>query len=496
MKKFLKGCLSLALMFVVVFSFTACKTKLSDTTVDTSKVKSSNGVSTNGGMTVVHGNYLYFINGTKTNDGTNLEDNTRSAIYRVKYDIKSGEINKKSYERVVSNLAGFEKGSLYIFGDFLYYAVPCTDENYKGDILYNKLTFMRYDLVNKKSYELYTTNQNTSGDISYAYYIVGDSLNLVVYEKIDASITSVKINKKVTTNYVIKDVTSCTFSENNGRSLKSGKTDANNFVYYTVGHEQGEPVQTGVKVYRTSPVKNNSKLLSDDGKEVTVLCVRNGKLIYTVGNVVYFANITGSNSDKLSFEFSNVLTYSSSENVIFMENEDGSISLLTYNKTTYALVVTKWIDGVEIMHHEVNILSGTKDDKFSFVGLTTLTEEIEYEEENPESGEMETKTRNEKAQYLIYINNSTIYKIEIAREDEHGEMKLSKYTQPITLSTSDVEAPTGLLMPEVIGNNLFVLAKDKDKNIHMHVIDISVTENSTENATMVGVAEEEKEEKK
>ena len=66
MKKFLKGCLSLALMFVVVFSLTACKTKLSDTTVDTSKVKSTNGVSTNGGMTVVHGNYLYFINGTKT----------------------------------------------------------------------------------------------------------------------------------------------------------------------------------------------------------------------------------------------------------------------------------------------------------------------------------------------------------------------------------------------------------------------------------------------
>ena len=73
----------------------------------------------------------------------------------------------------------------------------------------------------------------------------------------------------------------------------------------------------------------------------------------------------------------------------------------------------------------------------------------------------------------------------------HTSAPLRKYES----STSDVEAPTGLLMPEVIGNNLFVLAKDKDKNIHMHVIDISVTENSTENATMVGVAEE-KEEKK
>ena len=66
MKKILKVTLSVALAFVCIFSFTACKKKVSSTTVDTSKVVSTNGTSTNGGVTVVYDGYLYFINGTKT----------------------------------------------------------------------------------------------------------------------------------------------------------------------------------------------------------------------------------------------------------------------------------------------------------------------------------------------------------------------------------------------------------------------------------------------
>ena len=65
MKKILKVTLSVALAFVCVFSFTACKKKVSATTVDTSKVVSTNGISTNGGVTVVYDGYLYFINGTQ-----------------------------------------------------------------------------------------------------------------------------------------------------------------------------------------------------------------------------------------------------------------------------------------------------------------------------------------------------------------------------------------------------------------------------------------------
>ena len=64
---------------------------------------------------------------------------------------------------------------------------------------------MRYDLVNKKSHEIYTTQQNNKDEtISYAYYVVGESLNLVVYETKNATITSLKIDDKITTNYVVE----------------------------------------------------------------------------------------------------------------------------------------------------------------------------------------------------------------------------------------------------------------------------------------------------
>lgn len=499
MKKFLKGIVSLALIFVVTFSLTACKDKISDTTVDTSKVKSINGQTTNGGMTVVHGDYLYFINGTKANDGKNSSGNTRGGIYRVKYDVATGEVDEDTYEKVVSSLAGFNNDSLYIFGDFLYYAVPSETENYKGEVLYNKVKFMRHDLVHGKDHEIYTTNKNATGTVSYEYYVVGDTLNLVVYESADSSITSLRIGKKTSTNYKISNVTSCLLADNNGQSLVAGQVDANNFVYYTMGHTSGEEVQTGVKVYRTSPVAKAPKLLSDDGEDVKLLCVRNGKLVYSVDSKVYAVAINGTESDALAFEFNNALTYNSLENTIFMENEDGSISILSYNTDTYALAITTWKDGV-LTPHPITTLSGSDDDKFSLVGLVIVDEEIEVPAEEPGSGEgegdepdpqaeEEPETKIEKVQYLIYVHNSKIYKIEIARENASGEMVLTKFTQPIKLTTSDVQAPEGLLVPEVVGNQLFVLAAGDDKNVYMHIVDISITEDSADKATMIGVKE-------
>lgn len=502
MKKILKGIVSLALIFVVTFSLTACKDKISDTTVDTSKVKSINGATTNGGMTLVHGDYLYFINGTKTNDGTSSSGNKRAGIYRVKYNVETGEIDEDTYERVVSSLAGFSNGSLYIFGDFLYYAVPSETENYKGEVLYNKVKFMRHDLVHGKDYEVYTTNMNTSGTVSYQYYVVGDSLNLVVYESVDSSITSLKIGKDTSTNYKITNVTSCLLADNNGKSLVAGQVDANNFVYYTTGHSAGEEVQTGVKVYRTSPVSKNPKLLSDDGEDVSLVCVRNGKLVYSVDTKVYAVAINGTDSDALSFEFDAALTFNSLENTIFMENEDGSISILSYNTDTFALAITTWKNG-NLTPHPITTLSGAEDDKFSLVGLVIVDEEVEVPAEEPadpdagegegsepeSQAEEEPETKIEKVQYLIYVHNSKIYKIEIARENAEGDMVLTKYPQPIKLTTSDVQAPEGLLVPEVIGNQLFVLAADDNKNVYMHVVDISITEDSEDKATLIGVKE-------
>lgn len=471
MKKILKCCLSFVLALTVVFGFTACKTKLSSTSVETSKVKVVNGTTTNGGVTVVYKDYLYFINGTKTNDGTSLEKNKKAAICRVKYNAETGEVKESSYEVVVDSLVGFANGSINFFGDFMYYTTPCVERNSKGTILYNRTSFMRYDLVNKKSHPIYTTVQNSAEEsISFAYYVVGDSLNLVVYEKTNKTITSKKIGDTITENYVIKDVESCVLSENYGACVTEGATvDANNYVFYTKAHEQYHYPNEGVEVYQTSPKTNNSKCISDEGKEVALLCIRAGKLIYSVGDdKIYAQKITGLTENSLKFTYANQIAHESSENVIFMENKDGSISILTYT-AEYVLALYNWNDSHQLEYKEIAGLG--KSEKFEFVGVTTIEETVV--EDNEETTEID-ETDKDFVQYVVYIADGAVYKIELARGETADTMELAEYSQKIKLTTSSVKQAEGSLIPEIIGNYLFIFAEDSNKEVYLHKTDLTI----------------------
>lgn len=465
MKKILKITFSVVLAFVCVFSFTACKKKISATTVDVSKTI-VNGVQSNGGVTAVYGDYLYFFNGVRTNDGTTLEDVTRSAIYRVKYNAADGSIDETTYEVVVDNLAGYEKGSLYFFGDYMYYATPCTDKNNKATVLYNKTNFMRYDLVNNKSYKLYTTQQNDEKEsISYAYYVVGEELHLVVYETNNATITSLKINKDVKTNYVISNVASCVLSENYGTCVtKNAPIDANNFVFYTTAHGEvkEDAVQTGNKVFRTSPVSNNPELICDNGSTISILSIRNGKLIYTCDSTVYAETISGAANEKLYMGHSTTIAYnySADASYLFIENSDGTISVLYYDSKAYNLNIVTWKN--ESLE-PVTIQEFTKDDKFEFLTTTTITETEEVEgSETPETHEVT---------YLIYINSTKLYKIEIAYDGNYSD---SVFADAIQLTSTAVASASGNLVPEVIGDYLYIFAENSDKNKYLYRVDITI----------------------
>lgn len=470
MRKILKLTLSVALAFVCLFSFTACKKKVSDTTVDTSKVVSTNGVTTNGGVTAVYDGYLYFINGTKTNDGTSQSKNTKSAICRVKYD--KGTIDDKTYEIVVDDLVGFDDGSLYFFGDYMYYTTPCADKNSQATVLYNKTTFMRYDLVNKKSYELYTTMQNNADEaITYAYYVVGTELHLVVYETKNATITSLKIDKKVATNYVISSVESCILSENNGTRVTTDVTyDANNFVFYTTAHSgvEEDKTQTGNKVYRTSPTQNTSTLICDNGSSVSLIAIRNGKLIYACDSRLYAELITGAENETLELSGSNVIahSYSTDASYLFLENEDGSISVLYYDSTAYNLNIITWKNS---SLEPVTIQEFTKDDKFEFITTVTLTETEEAEE-----GE---EAVSHEVTYLIYINTKKLYKIEIALDGKYTD---SVFAEPIQLTNTEPTSATGLLVPEVIDNYIYIFAVDTNKSTYLYRTDVTIKVNASE----------------
>ncbi len=510
MKKILKSIFAFVLVGVCILGFTACAPKVSKTTVNTSKVASSNGVTTNGGTTAIYNGYLYFINGTKTNDGKHSTGNTRGAICRVKYDQATGTVTDKTYEVVVRDLVGFNYGSLNFFGDFLYYTSPSSDVNYKGDVLYYKTRFMRYDLVNKHSQTIYITKKNAEKETTtYSYYVTGNNLNLVVYESQNATVTSIKIGDNFTTNYVINNVKSCVLSENYGKCVTEGKSvDANNFVFYTKANDAYDKYQTGSKVYRTLPNKNSSYCLSNEGLDITPLSIRNGKLVFSYSSRIYANFISGESNEKLSVDTQYVISYSTYDDLIFIENKDGSISVLYYDKNNYQIVVITWTNGVSLESTTINVLS--KSESFSFVGLATINEVIEEESTTPSTDEPATpaaeepttpstgegtdepaaEPKLETVTYAIYVENNAVYKIEIEREGV-----ISAHAQPVKLTKSKVSEPAGTLIPEVIGNNIFILANQVDKNdketgkVYLHMADLTIKDDSTEYAKMVGIKE-------
>lgn len=518
MKKFFKGLLFSCVAIICVFSFSACgKTPVSSTTVDTSKVASVNDKSTNGGITAIYDGYLYFINGTKTNDGTSGTGNTRGAICRVKINQETGEIDESTYEIIVNDLVGYANGSLYFFGDYMYYTTPSSDVNFKDNVLYYKTKFMRYDLVNKVSYNIYTTKQNESNEsISYAYYVVGQDLNLVVYEKSNETITSIKINEKCEENYVISGVKSCVLSETNGKSVSS-KTDANNFVFYTTSNKNYDRYQTGVKVYKTSPVTNNSVCLSDEGLSISLVSIRAGKLIFSLDSKIYCQEIDENTKSLNTSGFANVISYVSYDDIVFVENKDGSISILYFDTKTYQVVMLTWTNGTDIVNNTICELQKFTD--FSFVTLATITEEVEVpltpeELEEIENGKEEgsegegsegepseptptTKKVQRKVEYIVYVADDYVYKLEIMRENDEGEMEVSTLTKPVKLSTTKVQDVSGMLVPEVIGNYLYIYVDELDSSnketghVYLYRMDMTLSQDATktDKPTLIGKKE-------
>lgn len=504
MRKVFKSCLLVLVAVCVSFSLVGCKKKISPTTTNTENIKTSNGVSTNGGMTVVNGEYLYFINGTKTNDGSSQSKNTKSAICRVKYDMATGETSG-DMEVVVDELVGFSDGSIHIFGDFLYYTTPCNGENSKGEVLYNKTTFKRYDLVNKKSHTLYTTEINSeSEELKYAYYVVGESLNLLVYEKSNATIKSFKIDKKIQENYTIKSVLSCLFSENYGKVTTTGaNVDANSFVYYSIAPDTHDAQQGGSKIFKTSPVKNNSIMISE-GRDIALLSIRSGKLVYSCNSFIYADTITAS-EQTIKTENQNCISRATLDNAIYIENyslindpsdeakkqlvkSEGSISVLTLTKSTetaYYLNIFEWTDessGPEDNYETIAIMTTAKD--FSFIGITKINEIVTEADE--EKG-IEEERRD--VLYAVFMESSLVYKIEIAEFKDDSTLNVSGYSEKVKLSTTKVNAASGLIVPEIVGNELFIMSTDTDKNEYLVQVDLTITENATKESDKFALEE-------
>ena len=407
MKKIIKSLFAVVLCVLTTVSFVGCdKETWSKTTNDTTKVVS------NGGTTIYHDGWLYFINGTKdVNEKNNTGKTVQAGIYRVETDkngnilynektvTEKGEEKKvkefKKVEPVVQSLTGFKNGSIHIFGDYLYYVTPSKAVNDEGDMLTGKLSFRRYDLINKNSELLYTTKASDD-TVSYTYYKQNSDLYLLVYEKNKTQLKSFKMGDSVTCSFVQKDVKSVVFSNKFGETTGTNVTDC--YIFYTLDAEENKE---GNRVFRILPDGKGNQLISEN-ESVSILTVEAGYLVYQKDTLTYAQKVDNA-TNQLSFSNSNIVYYGEYENVIYLE-EGNKLGALIYDKGVIRKIV--WdsektlqenVDNMQPIFNEYD-----SDDKVLFIGLD--------------------------GDYLIYQLSNYIYKVKVLNigvSDEIREIKLS-----------------------------------------------------------------------
>lgn len=452
MKKLFKSFLVMVLCVLTCLSFAGCgRTTWSEVTNDVSKVES------NGGVVLYRDGWVYFVNGTKTNSETNLEGSTiQAGIYRAKANA-SGEIlyketasaqdaqdkeEVKEFEKVepvVQSLVGFDDGSIYIFGDYLYYATPCTSKNKKGEMLNGKTEFHRYDLVNGGDQVIYTT-QASDDTVTYSYYKQGAKLYFLIYEKNSTTLTSLELGKKVTEAFEVKDVTTVLFSEKNAQEIDANLELADHYVYYTLAADKESEHKEGVRVYQVRPDGTKKHLMSE-GEEITLLSIRGGKLVYSdADNFVYAETIT--DNKNLSPDIaSNVIMANKYDNFVIIEETAGKLSTIVYDNTT----IRKLTYENGVCTSDIQVKTFDSNDKVTFIGVD--------------------------GDYVIYQLSSLVYKINYTGE-----------TNPeIKLSTTKIDAANGLMASEIMNGYVYGFYTDTSAKVtYLYRIEIETPEEKGE----------------
>ncbi|MDD4290675.1 MAG: hypothetical protein PHX51_00295 [Clostridia bacterium] len=176
--------LAIITILAAVLCLTACSENYSFKAVD---MPTSLDVTSNGGLAVKVGEYVYFVNGTAEYTADNTYGSVNfGAIVRIKIDdivpLEDGEEHKyENGEMVVPKLNFFasEKSTgLYVEGDRLYFTTPNNTKNTSGDIQYDKLDIMSVKLdgsdvvkyLTVDSYK-YETHFSTVDGKVYLYYL-------------------------------------------------------------------------------------------------------------------------------------------------------------------------------------------------------------------------------------------------------------------------------------------------------------------------------------
>ena len=135
-----------------------------------------------GGFVGETADYVYFINGVESYTTTYETGSvTKGALLRTK-KADLADLSKATYETVVSKLivADDMNAGFYIYGDYVYYAVPSTANDKTGTVKNDQLNFFRTKLDATQT-SANITARDFPHSATYRYIAVGEKVYLVVH---------------------------------------------------------------------------------------------------------------------------------------------------------------------------------------------------------------------------------------------------------------------------------------------------------------------------
>lgn len=230
MKK-LKSILICLMLCVFGFGLVACGDPRTEEEKSFTYPKSSDYVTSNGGLAVQKGKYVYFVNGYKSVE----EAKSKKTNYTVGslMLMKLGENGKvvtdenglthdDYFIKMSNKLCGYEATNLFIHKDYLYFVTPSL-ENESGDKVWAKerVVFKRIKLDKSSEVETVYSSDVQFDQLQYEYYEDGGKLFILVWEKGETYYGKKKQDALVRVNATNKssskisnDVKSVVFAEN------------------------------------------------------------------------------------------------------------------------------------------------------------------------------------------------------------------------------------------------------------------------------------------
>lgn len=200
-----------------VVSLAACTDDYSGTV---SYTPSQAVAESNGGFVVKKDKYVYFINGKEDYTATNEYEVVKGALMRI--DTTDMKKEAETVVPLIVGSQGFESG-IFIYGDYVYYATPSTDENMEGEVANNWIDFKKSKLNGDTSSEYLFRLDNYQAN--YRFVQEKDGTVYCLYEE-DGALKSFNTANN-TTSVLVKNATSDFFFDS------EDLTNPN--VYYTMG---------------------------------------------------------------------------------------------------------------------------------------------------------------------------------------------------------------------------------------------------------------------